>query len=95
MEIYPVDIEPAQVLCWIKAEHETSPTTFKIAARRSKEMRDIPVRSELHLGYEEREDLSEIATVATLEIAPVTQVRGGCSVLLSRMRPDLAYPMVK
>ena len=37
---------------------------------RSQEMRDIPVRQELHLGDEEREDLSEIAVVASVEIAP-------------------------
>jgi hypothetical protein len=34
------------------------------------EVREIPVRGELHLGDEEREDLSEMDTVATLEIAP-------------------------
>ena len=33
-------------------------------------MREIPTRKEFHLGDEEREDLSEVATVATLEIAP-------------------------
>jgi len=70
METYPVDIDPAQIVRWVKAESETAPSTFKIAARRSREVREIPVRSELHLGDEEREDLSEIATVATLEIAP-------------------------
>jgi len=76
METYPVDIDPAQVVRWVKAEHETSPSTFKIAARRSREVREIPARRELHLGDEEREDLSEIATVATLEIAPVHAADG-------------------
>ena len=33
-------------------------------------MREIPNREDLHLGDEEREDLSEVATVATLEVAP-------------------------
>ena len=34
------------------------------------EVREIPARREYHLGDEEREDLSEVATIATLEIAP-------------------------
>ncbi len=76
MEIYPVDIDPAQVVRWVKAEHESSPSKFKIAARRSREVREIPVRGELHLGDEEREDLSEIATIATLEIAPAHAADG-------------------
>lgn len=76
METYPVDLDPAQVVRWIKSEHETSPSMFRIAARRSREVREIPLRRELHLGDEEREDLSEIATVATLEIAPVQASEG-------------------
>ena len=71
METYPLDIDPAQVVRWVKAEHEIDPARFRIAARRSREVREIPVRRELHLGDEERQDLSEIATIATLEIAPV------------------------
>lgn len=70
MESYPVDIDPGQVVRWIKTEHERSPSAFKITARRSREVQDIPVRPVLHLGDEEREDLNEIATVATLEIRP-------------------------
>jgi len=70
MEIYPVDIDPEQVVRWIKAEREAAPTTFRIAARRTRGLRQIPVGSRTHLGDEEREDLSEIATIATLEIAP-------------------------
>jgi len=70
METYPVDLDPAQVVRWVKAEQESSPSTFKIAARCSKEVREIPIRSELHLGDEEREGLSEVATVATPEVAP-------------------------
>jgi hypothetical protein len=71
METYPVDIEPAQVLRWLKRENEISPASFRIAARRSQEVRGLPVAIEAHLGDEEREDLSEVATLATLEIAPV------------------------
>ena len=71
METYPLDIDPAQVLRWLKRESEVSPATFRIAARRAQEMRQLPVAKEAHLGDEEREDLSEVATVATLEVAPV------------------------
>jgi len=76
METYPVDIDPAQIVRWVKAEQETSPTTFRITAMRSREVQEIPVRRELHLGDEEREDLSEIETVATLEIAPAQTMDG-------------------
>jgi hypothetical protein len=69
-ETYPVDIDPAQIVRWVKAETEAKPSDFTITAWRTAEVREIPVRKEIHLGDEEREDLSEIATIATLEIAP-------------------------
>ena len=70
METYPVDIDPAQLLRWLKSESEAAPATFRVTGTRSQERRALPVGSEAHLGDEEREDLSEIATVATLEIGP-------------------------
>ena len=70
MEPFPVDIDPKQIVRWIIAEHRIAPSSLKIVARRIAEERQIPVRADLHLGDEEREDLSEVATVATLEIAP-------------------------
>jgi hypothetical protein len=76
MESYPVDIDAAQVVRWVKAEHERSRSTFRISARRSREVREIPARLELHLGDEEREDLTETATVGTLEIAPAHAAEG-------------------
>ena len=71
METYPVDIDAGQVARWVKSKCEVAPFTFKISARRRQETREIPLRAETHLGDEEREDLTEIATIATLEIAPV------------------------
>jgi hypothetical protein len=71
METYPVDIDPGQVARWVKVECEVAPSTFKISASRRQEAREIPLRAETHLGDQEREDLTEIATIATLEIAPV------------------------
>ncbi|MBL8585157.1 MAG: hypothetical protein JNM23_00350, partial [Bradyrhizobiaceae bacterium] len=71
METYSVDIDPEQVVRWVLEEHQASPLAFRLVARRSVEPRELPAKSEFRLGDEEREDLSEIATFATLEIAPV------------------------
>lgn len=71
METYSVDIDPEQVVRWVLEEHQTSPRAFGLVARRSVEPRELPAKSEFRLGDEEREDLSEIATFATLEITPV------------------------
>lgn len=76
MQTYPVDIDPGQIVRWIMAECQVAPSTLRIAARRTYELREIPARGELHLGDEEREDLSEIATIATLEIAPAHATDG-------------------
>lgn len=70
MEPFSVDIDPKQIVRWIIAEHRITPSSLKTVARRTTEERQIPACPELHLGDEEREDLREIATVATLEIAP-------------------------
>jgi len=71
METYPVDIDPGQVTRWVKAECEAAPASLRVTARRSREVREIPLRQEAHLGDEERQDLTEIETIATLEIAPL------------------------
>ena len=71
METYPVDLDAEQIVRWFKAEHEAAPSAFRITARRSREVEEIPFQKELHFGDAEREDLSEVATIATLEIAPV------------------------
>lgn len=69
--IYPIDIEPEQIVRWLLAEQEATPSLFRFGARVVREVRDIPPRSEYHLGDEEREDLSEVDTIATLEARPV------------------------
>ena len=71
METYPVDLDPEQIVRWLMVEQQAAPSAFRIMAKRTTEVRDVPARRELHLGDEEREDLSEIATIATLEIAPI------------------------
>ena len=91
MQTYPVDIDPEQIVRWVMAEHQAAPSTLRILARRTTEVRDIPVRRESHLGDEEREDLSEIATIATLEIAPIHASDGW---LLTVVVEDEAGPRV-
>ena len=70
MESFPVNIDAEQVVRWIMTEQAAAPSTFETTATRTTEVREIPERREYHLGDEEREDLSEVATLATLEIAP-------------------------
>jgi len=76
MQPYPVDIDPEQIVRWVVAEHEVAPSTLKTLARRTTELREIPARREFLLGDEEREDLSEVATIAALEIAPAHAADG-------------------
>lgn len=91
METYPVDIDPGQVTSWVKAECEIAPSAFKISVRRTREVREIPLRAETHLDDAEREDLTEIATIATLEIAPV---HAGDDWLLSVVVEDEVGPRI-
>lgn len=69
-ETYPVDIDPGQIVRWLSAEAQAKPSEFRITGWRTTEVRDIPMRSDIRLGDQEREDLSEAVTIATLEIAP-------------------------
>jgi len=69
-ENFPIDIDPAQVVRWIIAEQGAAPRALKTSARRVTEVQEIGARSEFHLVDEEREDLSEFATIVALEIAP-------------------------
>jgi hypothetical protein len=70
MHTYSIDIEPQQIIDWIMAESRVAPTEFRVSARRAIESRELPTRKEFRLGEEERDDLTEIATVGTLQIAP-------------------------
>ncbi len=76
MERFPVDIDAGQIVRWVMAEQAAAPSSFKTNARRLTEVQEIPARTEYHLGNEEREDLSEVATLATLEIAPAHAAEG-------------------
>lgn len=70
MQTYPVDIDAVQVVRWMLAESQAAPSRFRILVRRAFEAHELPARKELRLGDEERDDLSEVDTIATLEIAP-------------------------
>jgi hypothetical protein len=67
---YPIDIDPEQIVRWLLAEQRATPSLFRFDARRVSEVCNIPSRAEYHLGDVEREDLSEVDTVATLEVRP-------------------------
>jgi len=70
MQSFPVDIDAEQIVRWIMAEQAIAPRAFRTTARLATEVREIPARREYHLGDEEHEVLSEVATLATLEVAP-------------------------
>jgi len=76
MQTYPVDIDPKQLVRWVMAEQQRATATLRVSARTGMETREIPVRQEWHLGDEERENLNEVATVATLEITPAHAADG-------------------
>ncbi len=76
METYPVDLDPEQIVRWVIAEERAAHSGLRVSARRTAEAHDIPNRAEFHLGDEEREDLREVATIATLEIAPLHASEG-------------------
>jgi hypothetical protein len=73
---YPIDIEPQQIVRWLVAEQKASPSLFRFDARRANEVRDIPPRPEYRLGDDEREDLNEVDTIATLEVRPAHASEG-------------------
>lgn len=91
METYPVNIDAGQVTRWAKDELEIAPSTLRISARRSREVRDIPLRQEFHFGDQEREDLTEVDTIATLDVAPLHTNEGW---LLNVVVEDEAGPHV-
>jgi hypothetical protein len=76
METYPIEIEPEQIVVWMMEEIRDSPSEFKVSARRATERRELPLRKELRLGEEEREDLSEIVTTGTRQITPIDSADG-------------------
>lgn len=89
MQTYPVEIDPEQLVNWVMAEREAQPSEVKAIARRTAEAREIPTKRELHLGDQEREELTEIATVGILDIVPLEARKGW---LLTVLIEDEAGP---
>jgi hypothetical protein len=73
-ESFPLGIDPAQVVRCLMTERAAAALTTTVTC--STEVRRIPARSEFHLGDEERADLSELSTVASLGIAPTHKREG-------------------
>ncbi len=55
VESFPVDIDAAQVVRWLMTERAATRTALTTTVRCVTEVRKIPMRSEFHLGDEERE----------------------------------------
>lgn len=70
MRSYPVDIDPEQIVRWLRSESPAALSQLRITATRISEHKEIAPREATHLGDDELEDISEVATVATLEITP-------------------------
>lgn len=70
MESYPIDIDPDQVVRWLLAEQATGTLPVWINALQHSEIREIDTQQDIRLSDEERDGLSEAATVAMLEIVP-------------------------
>ena len=70
VQTIPIEIDPGQLVHWLEVECAIAPSSFKITGSRLTSTADIPIRRELHLGDSEREDLSEVDTIGTLEITP-------------------------
>lgn len=89
MEIWPVDVEPEQIVRYVLAESRSARPRFNAFARRAKETRDIPPRKELRLGDEDISDVSESVTLATLDVSPA---EGGAGWRLSIVVEDEIGP---
>lgn len=90
METFPVDIDPGQLVRWVKAECEAAPSTLRVSGKRAQTM-EPALRGEALPGEEEHEDLTEVETIATQEIAPAHASEGW---LLSIVVEDELGPRV-
>jgi len=70
MKNYPLELDAKQIVRWLIEEQTSGVTKFRITARRSREVEELPTEGRFRLGDAEREDLSEAVTMATLVIEP-------------------------
>jgi hypothetical protein len=84
MDSYPVDVDvdPEQVVRWLLVERQRGGSGLRTSAWLSSERHPLLARMEDRLGDEEREDLADETSVATLEIAPV-HASGGWRMVIS------------
>jgi hypothetical protein len=76
METNALDIDPGQLVRWLREEQHAGSSAVHVTCTRRAEAKSPPADKELHLGDEERENLSEIATIATLEVYPARPGEG-------------------
>ena len=75
-ETYPVDIDPGQIVRWITAECEAAPQSFRSQQRARKKCKSFLVQKRLIWAMKSVKDLSEVTSIAMLEIAPSDESDG-------------------
>lgn len=90
MRSYTLEIDPEQLVFWTRAELAQKPSRLKTWASCGREVRAFDKRPELLIGDAEEEDLSEIATVASLEIRPESEKEGWSISVLVEDEPGLS-----
>ena len=76
MEAYPIDFEPEQLARWFIAERQAAVPKFELLTNCSKRREDLPLRKELRIGDEAREEVHSVVTIARLRITPIQQDDG-------------------
>ncbi|MCX2725676.1 hypothetical protein [Roseibium salinum] len=90
MRSYTLEIDPEQLVFWTRAELAQKPSRLKTWASCGREVRTFDKRPEFLIGDAEEEDLSEIATVASLEIRPGSEKEGWSISVLVEDEPGLS-----
>jgi hypothetical protein len=67
----PIDIDAGQVARWAVAEQRRGEAPFRLSASVREESRGLTAPPGSRLGEDDREDLDEVAIMATLELAPL------------------------
>lgn len=76
MDSFDVDIDPEQLVLWVRSEMQAERPRFEVTASYGTEAREFIKTMELRFGDVESEDVSEITTVALLQIKPVAASDG-------------------
>ena len=76
METYPLDISAEQIIKWLIDEEREGRHGLQISASRTFLREDISDPSGSGLGEEEREDLTEVIEVGSVEVWPQQKASG-------------------